>query len=200
MSAPTPEPDTRAETLGRIAYEAYWRYAADEFGADPDDPAPGVDTWDQLADWKKRAIEAGVRPAAAAPAEPRPAPAMIEVSGSVVRVIGPAPELAAAMAEARAAKGAVNEMMRMFHGIPGGYGARTSIVRLRRIAETAGVTPPQPGDPLSAVVADELAVLQDHIGTLAAGLKLSASSSHPSKKSEIETGVADALLALLDPR
>jgi hypothetical protein len=47
---------------------------------------------------------------------------------------------------------------------------------------------------------EQLAVLQDHIGTLAAGLKLSASASHPSKKSEIETSVADALLALLDPR
>lgn len=47
---------------------------------------------------------------------------------------------------------------------------------------------------------EQLGVLQDRIGNLAAGLKLSASSSHPSKKSEIETGVADALLALLDPR
>lgn len=47
---------------------------------------------------------------------------------------------------------------------------------------------------------EQLGVLQDRIGNLAAGLKLSASSSHPSKKSEIETGVADALLALVDPR
>jgi len=47
---------------------------------------------------------------------------------------------------------------------------------------------------------DQLDLLQEHISTLAAGLKLSASASQPSKKSEIETSVADALLALLDPR
>lgn len=103
-------------------------------------------------------------------------------------------------AELGAAKGAVNELLRMFHGISGGYGARTSSGRLSRLAREAGVEPPQLGPPLSAVVADELGVLQDSIGNLAAGLKLSASSSRPSKKSEIETSVADALLALLDPR
>ena len=47
---------------------------------------------------------------------------------------------------------------------------------------------------------EQLGVLQDRIGNLAAGLKLSADASRPSKKSEIEDGCAAALLGILDPR
>jgi hypothetical protein len=112
----------------------------------------------------------------------------------------PAPELAAAMAETRNVRAVVRELIGMFHGIPGGYGARTSIGRLNRLAKAADVEPPQPGDPLSAVVADELGRLHDSIGNLAAGLKLSADASRPSKKTQIEDGVAAALLGILDPR
>ncbi len=48
--------------------------------------------------------------------------------------------------------------------------------------------------------AEKLGVLQDRIGNLAAGLKLSADASRPSKKTEIEDGVHAALLGILDPR
>jgi hypothetical protein len=47
---------------------------------------------------------------------------------------------------------------------------------------------------------EQLGRLQDSIGNLAAGLKLSAQATAPSKKSEIEDGVAAALLGILDPR
>jgi hypothetical protein len=47
---------------------------------------------------------------------------------------------------------------------------------------------------------EQLGRLQDSIGNLAAGLKLSADASRPSKKSEIEDGAAAALLGILDPR
>jgi hypothetical protein len=47
---------------------------------------------------------------------------------------------------------------------------------------------------------EQLGRLQDSIGNIAAGMKLSASASRPSKKSDIEDGCADTLLALLDPR
>lgn len=39
--------------------------------------------------------------------------------------------------------------------------------------------------------------LRDHIDSLARGLDMSARTSHPSKKSEIERGCADALFGLL---
>lgn len=47
---------------------------------------------------------------------------------------------------------------------------------------------------------ERLGLLEDGIGNLAAGLKLSADASRPSKKSGIEDGCAAALLGLLDPR
>ena len=47
---------------------------------------------------------------------------------------------------------------------------------------------------------EQIGVLQDQIGNLAAGLKLSADASRPSKKSDIEDGCAAALLGILDPR
>lgn len=50
------------------------------------------------------------------------------------------------------------------------------------------------------LLTERLGLLEDGIGNLAAGLKLSATTSRPSKKSDIEGGVASALLSLLDPR
>jgi hypothetical protein len=47
---------------------------------------------------------------------------------------------------------------------------------------------------------EQLGRLHDSIGNLAAGLKLSADASRPSKKSQIEDGCAAALLGILDPR
>lgn len=51
-------------------------------------------------------------------------------------------ELREAMTETRTVKGVVNEMFRLFRPVSGGWAARTSIGRLRRLAESAGVTPP----------------------------------------------------------
>jgi hypothetical protein len=59
---------------------------------------------------------------AAAPAEPKPAP-----------------ELAAALGEPRELRKVITELLSMFKGISGGYGARTSSSRLRKIAARAGV-------------------------------------------------------------
>lgn len=44
---------------------------------------------------------------------------------------------------------------------------------------------------------EQLAGLRDRIDSLARGLDMSARTSHPSKKSEIERGCADALFGLL---
>ena len=151
------------------------------------DNRPKYSNWDSVPDHQvARLIQGALWALGPAPERPRTAP------GEVEPVDG--------MTETRQLRSVVREFISMFHGISGGYGARTSVIRLNRLAREAGVEPPRPGQPLSSAVADELAVLQESISHLAAGLRLSASSSHPSKKSQIESGVADALLALLDPR
>jgi hypothetical protein len=69
------------------------------------------------------------------------------------------PELAAAMAEAGEIRKVVRELIGMFHGISGGWGARTSISRLSRLARQAGIEPPragQPGEPDEADAHREL--------------------------------------------
>jgi hypothetical protein len=62
----------------------------------------------------------------------------------------------------------------------------------RDLCEVWTATVPQP--------APELAALRERIGNLAAGIKRSADSTRPSKKTSIEDGCAAALLGLLDPR
>lgn len=47
-----------AATAGQRAHERYWRYAAEEFGADPDDGVPAPERWDALQQWQRRAWEA----------------------------------------------------------------------------------------------------------------------------------------------
>lgn len=58
-----------AATPGQRAHERYWRYAAEEFGADPDDGVPAPERWEALQGWQRRAWEA-----AAAQPQNGPAP------------------------------------------------------------------------------------------------------------------------------
>lgn len=83
-----------------------------------------------------------------------------------------APELAAALAEPRELRKVITELLSMFKGISGGYGARTSSSRLRKIAARAGVhwdslTLPAP-DTTEAAETQRLHELLDEIGVMAA--------------------------------
>lgn len=61
----------------------------------------------------------------------------------------------------------------------------------RALDEIGGVKPQPPRE--ADALREQLTDVRDRLGNLARGLELSASSSHPSKKSEIERGCAAAV-------
>lgn len=66
----------------------------------------------------------------------------------------------------------------------------------RALDEIGGVKPQPPRE--ADALREQLADVRDRLGNLARGLELSASSSHPSKKSEIERGITRKLQAILE--
>jgi hypothetical protein len=131
-----------AATPGQAAH-ARWQQAAAVLGVTTDD-------WDELEQWDREAWEASQEPHAV-PGEadctvcaqvggPHGVPAdnSILLSGPRSEAVA-APELAAALAEPRELRKVITELLSMFKGISGGYGARTSSSRLRKIAARAGV-------------------------------------------------------------
>lgn len=134
--------------------------------------------------------------------DPQPAPELAadnSINSPGPRSEGvPAPELAAAMAEPRELRKIISELLGMFRAVSGGWGARTSSSRLRKIAGRAGV--PWNEFPPSRTVLGGTGdtTYRDEIVKLVYELEASSQQTSPSKKSDIERAVIARLQAILE--
>lgn len=118
----------------------------------------------------------------------------------------PAPELTAAMGEARLVREAVSELLGMFRAVSGGWAARTSSSRLRKIAERVAVpwdeykreAPDTDEAAETRKVNEELTTLHQRIDAIAEGLEHRAEINRPSKVSEICDNIAGSLRRALE--
>lgn len=110
----------------------------------------------------------------------------------------PAPELAAALAEPRELRKVIAELLGMFRAVSGGWGARTSSSRLRRIAARAMVPWDEfpPGRAILGGAPDS--TYRDELTELIDELEASSQVTSPSKKTDIERGLIGRLQDILE--
>jgi hypothetical protein len=129
-------------TPGQAAYEAYAMAAPDDLE---------FAEWDELPDWQQRAIDAAAQAGYEHHAGPQPAPSRAELETAMALALQdlidedatqqpqPAPELAAAMGEARQLRELVVDMLTAFTVTGSGHSARVGQVQIAKWRKRAGL-------------------------------------------------------------